>query len=393
MVQHSTMSFAKQIQDIALTYPLLPAAEQTLFRQRLLKDHAVVLEPIADAPLTGERSRLPYFAMLEATLSQLAGQPVALLGQDGRYALDFPSHPAPLRFYFSHDRIGTAPALALAIMFGLALLSSLIAALILANYAARPIEAIAQRTQARRDSAAPAPLPEEGSHELRRIARNFNQVTSQNRELLDSRAIMLAGISHDLRAPITRARMALELARARMDEDLAQRIERALMQMETLIAQYLNFTGSSIKEGASPLNIPALLKDIAYTHKQHDIRLDIAESVVYLPSRAFIRCAQNLLDNAVKHGAGKPIELSFHKSGANWILDIADHGPGIPPDQIGQVFQPFLRLNNARTQTGSGLGLSIVQEICRTQGWFVSLLPRTGGGLIARLNLPIAAQD
>jgi two-component system osmolarity sensor histidine kinase EnvZ len=393
MVQHSAMVFARQIQNAAHTYPLVRPSERAYFRQRLFLDHALTLEPNGGAPLTGERARLPYFVMLETALSQLAGKPVKLLRQGDRYAVDFPGSPAPLRFHFSHDRIGTAPTLAIAVMAILALLSSLLAALLLAWYTARPIEDIAQRIDTQGGGAMRAPLPEEGPQELRHIARNFNQVTSQNRELLDSRAIMLAGISHDLRAPITRARMALELARADMDESLAQRIERALLQMETLIVQYLDFTGGSIKEGASPLNIPALLKEVAHAHKQHDIRFDISESVVYLPSRAFIRCAQNLLDNAVKHGAGAPIDVSFHKNASTWTLEISDRGPGIPDDQMRQVFQPFLRLDNARTQAGSGLGLTIVQEISRVQGWFVTLLPRPNGGLIARLSLPIAAQD
>ncbi|MHB8760281.1 MAG: sensor histidine kinase, partial [Thiobacillus sp.] len=150
----------------------------------------------------------------------------------------------------------------------------------------------------------------------------------------------------------------------------------------------------SIKEGASPLNIPALLREVMQTHKHSEIHLDVScEEVAYLPSRAFIRCAQNLIDNAVKHGRGAPIEVSFRKTASIWTLEIADRGPGIPDAQLERVFQPFLRLDNARTQTGSGLGLSIVQEICRTQGWFVTLMPRPGGGLIARLTLPVAVQS
>jgi two-component system osmolarity sensor histidine kinase EnvZ len=187
--------------------------------------------------------------------------------------------------------------------------------------------------------------------------------------------------------------MALELARHSMDEALALRIERSLLQMEALIAQYLDFSGNSVKEGTSPLSVATLLKEVAQTFRNANIEFNVSENIVYLPSRAFIRCAQNLLDNAVKHGEGKLIDVHFHKSGANWILEIADHGQGIPAHQLDLVFQPFRRLDNARTQTGSGLGLSIVHEICRVQGWFVSLLPRPGGGLIARLSIPIAAQD
>jgi two-component system osmolarity sensor histidine kinase EnvZ len=396
LVQHSATDLAKLIHNAAATYQAMPESRRRAFRQRLWQVHAVSLEAISEkpaAPLVGDKPRLPYLRYLEDALSQLVGKPVAVVRQGETYAVDIPL-PTPLRFRFNHDRIGTAPGLALAVMTSLALLASLLAALLLAKRMARPIELIAHRTETPGSGDLPALLPEEGPNELRDIARNFNHMTSQNRELLDNRAAMLAGISHDLRAPITRARMALELARDNMDESLALRIERALIQMDTLIAQYLDFSANGVKEGASPLNIAALLKEVAQTFKNSNIRFEIAEGIVYLPSRAFTRCAQNLLDNAIRHGpAGTPVEASFYKSGSTWLLDVADRGAGIPDDKLDQVFQPFVRLDNARTQPGSGLGLAIVQEICRVQGWFVTLLPRPGGGLIARLSLPLAAQD
>lgn len=392
MVQHSTLDFAKQIQKAANSYHLVPESERNPFRERLFQDHAVTLEPTLETVLVGKRSRLPYFIHLEEALSRLAGKPVPLLRQGEIYSFDFPTRDGTLRFHFSQGRLGSEPILALFTMAALALLSSLLSAMLIAKYTARPIEAIAHHTETL-DHGGLSPLPEEVPQELRDIVRNFNHITSQNRELLNNNSIMLAGISHDLRAPITRARMALELARDDMDASLSLRIERALIQMETLIAQYLDFTGGSIKEGSSPLNIPSLSKEILKTYKHSEIHLDVCQDIGYLFSRAFIRCAQNLLDNAVKHGAGASINVSFLKTASTWSLEIADHGPGIPDSQLEHVFQPFLRLDNARTQTGSGLGLSIVQEICRVQGWFVTLVPRPGGGLVARLSLPIAAQN
>lgn len=392
LTKNSALDFARLIHNAANTYYPLPEPERSAFVERLQKTHALILQPATGQP-AGDRSLMPYPNHLERALSELAGQPITLLRQDEAYSIDFPLHGSVLRFRFSHDRIGTSPWFTLAAMLAVVVLSSLLAAMFLAKRLSLPIELIAHRSETLSHDNQSAPMPEEGPNELRDIARNFNQMTSQNRELTDSRATMLAGISHDLRAPITRARMALELARYSMDEALALRIERSLLQMETLIAQYLDFSANSVKEGASPLSIPALLKEVAQTFRNATIAFDISENIVYLPSRAFIRCAQNLLDNAVKHGAGAPVDVHFHKSGANWIFEVADRGPGIPDHQQALVFQPFRRLDNARTQPGSGLGLSIVQEICRVQGWFVSLLPRTDGGLIARLSIPIAAQD
>lgn len=393
MVQHSAMIFAKEIQNAADTYRLLSQTLRTAYLTDLGRDQGLLLEPSASSPLTGDRPRLPYFVYLEAAISRVAGQPVKLFRRGKVYSFDFPTRDARLRFHFNENRIGAAPVLALSSMTIMALLWSLLTAVLIGKYMARPIETMAQRTVTHHPGLL-VPIPEEGPRELREIVRNFNQVTSQNRDLINNSSIMLAGISHDLRAPITRARMALELARGDMDESLALRIERALVQMDTLIAQYLDFTGGSIKEGASPLSVPTLLKEILQTYKHSEIHLDVScEDVVYLPSRAFIRCAQNLLDNAVKHSNGAQIDVTFQKTESVWTLEIADRGPGIPDAQLDRVFQPFMRLDNARTQAGSGLGLSIVQEICRAQGWFVSLLPRAGGGLIARLTLPVAVQS
>ena len=394
MVQHSAVTFAKEIQNAAATYRLVREPQRAEFLADLHRDHAVKLEPAPQSTLTGERPHLPYFIYLEKAISEAAGKPVKLLRRGKIYSFDFPAHETRLRYHFNENRIGAAPILALSTMILVALIWSLLTAVVIGKYMSRPIEIIAQRMVTQHNGLL-VPIPEEGPRELREIIRNFNHITSQNRDLINNSSIMLAGISHDLRAPITRARMALELARDDMDESLALRIERALIQMDTLIAQYLDFTGGSVKEGASPLSIPALLKEISQTYKLSEIRLDILSEdvVVYLPSRAFIRCAQNLIDNAVKHSGGAPIDVKFQKNASVWILEIADRGPGIPDAQLDRVFQPFLRLDNARTQPGSGLGLSIVQEICRVQGWFVSLLPRPDGGLIARLTLPVAVQD
>lgn len=391
MVHNATHNFAHQIQNIADSYPLILSPIRARYAQRVFEDLGVKLEPSPSTPLQGERPRLPYFTHLERALSQLAGDRVTVVRRGDTYSFDFPSGDASLRFSVDHSRLGTAPGLAILTMLVLALLGSLVSALLIAKLMARPIETIALGTESRQEGGLTPPLTEVGARELRNIVRNFNHITSQNRELMSNNAIMLAGISHDLRAPITRARMALELARERMDANLAERIERSLVQMDTLIAQYLDYTGGSLKEEASPVNIAFLLKEIVQTYKEAEIELKAPAEGISLASRAFVRCAQNLLDNAVKHGAGKAITVRFEKAGAEWILEIADRGPGIPEAQIDKVFQPFLRLDRARTQPGSGLGLSIVQEICRAQGWRVALLPRPNGGLIARLSMPVVA--
>ena len=386
-VRNATLNFAHQIENAVETYHVIPDAERERFRRRLLTDLGLVLRT-PDGALRGERSSLPYFRYLEKALSEVAGRPVIVLRHGEAYSFDFPDGAGVVRFSFNHSRLGSEPVLALFVMLSLAVLSSLFTALFMARYTARPIENIAMRTDMRQQGRSAAALPEEGARELRDIVRNFNALSSQNRELINNSAIMLAGISHDLRAPITRARMALELARENMELALAERIERSLIQMETLIAQYLDYMGGSIKERPARLCVLTLLREIALTHEEAEIRLDVDETPADLPVRALTRCAQNLLDNAVKHSAGGPVDIAFHRRASLWMLEVADRGPGIPQSELEKVFKPFRRLDNARSQLGSGLGLTIVQEICRVQGWTILLEPRDGGGLVARLCMP-----
>ena len=187
--------------------------------------------------------------------------------------------------------------------------------------------------------------------------------------------------------------MALELARHDMDDSLAEGIERALIQMETLIAQYLDYTGCSVKESAARIDIAAAIREIVQTYQCADVIVNVAVSPAYLPQRALTRCAQNLLDNALKHSGSAPVGIDFYQADSSYILEIADRGPGIPEAERNNVFQPFLRLDNSRSQLGSGLGLTIVLEICRVQDWTIDLVPRPGGGLIARLNMPVPEDD
>lgn len=391
-VANATRNFAHQVQNAVETYRVIPEAERQRFRRRLFDDLGLVLRAPGPDGLRGERSALPYFHYLEKALSEVGGKPVVVLRRGEIYSFDFPAGAGFVRFSFSHSRLGTEPVLALSIMLALAVLSSLLTALLMARHTARPIEAIALRTDFRQRGGPGDALPEEGPRELRDIVRNFNQLSSQNRELINNSAIMLAGISHDLRAPITRARMALELARESMEHELAGRIERALIQMETLIAQYLDYVGGSVKERPARIKILSAIREILQTYRQANVRLDVPDVAAHLPVRALTRCAQNLLDNALKHGAGEVVDVSFRQTASVYVLEVADRGPGIPEAELEKVFQPFLRLDNSRTQLGSGLGLTIVQEICRVQGWSISLAPRPGGGLLARLCMPLSAQ-
>lgn len=204
----------------------------------------------------------------------------------------------------------------------------------------------------------------------------------------DERALLLAGISHDLRTPLTRLRMEIEMsvandiARAGMEADIAE--------MDRTIGQFLDFARPAEKTEAAPVDLAALLDDIAARYGRRLARADFPAARVRAHPDALRRAIANLIENALRHG-GAPVELALTTEGRHVVVAVLDRGPGIPPDQIARLRQPFARGETARTGAGgAGLGLAIVERIARSAGGRLELEARAGGGLAARLVLPQA---
>jgi signal transduction histidine kinase len=240
-----------------------------------------------------------------------------------------------------------------------------------------------------RDVAAP-PLPETGPEEVRLAARAFNTMQERLRRLVERRTVMLAAISHDLRTPITYLRLRAELGE---DTEDRAKVLATLDQMEGMIASTLAFArDDSITEARQPVDLVALLDticaDLADTGA--DVALDRApDRLVYLCAPASLRRALgNLIENAVKYG--RTARVSLTESGTGIVIDIADDGPGIPPDRMAEVFAPFARLDAARNVSagGVGLGLAIAQAAIIAHGGEIVLENRPEGGLRASVRLP-----
>jgi two-component system osmolarity sensor histidine kinase EnvZ len=205
---------------------------------------------------------------------------------------------------------------------------------------------------------------------------------------------MIAGISHDLRTPLTRLGLAVEMLGEGADKELIGTIRRNLETMNTLIGQFLRF--SKGVEGGMPvqLDLWEVIESAAADWKLEgpEIRLHRHNPPCrYLADPISLeRVVTNLLKNAVQYG-GSPIDVNLHCTDESVALEICDRGPGIPPGQEEAVFRPFHRLEASRSrQTGSGLGLAIARQIALKNDWKIELLPRKDGGTIARLSLPPA---
>ena len=234
------------------------------------------------------------------------------------------------------------------------------------------------------------PMKPEGASEVRQAAMAFNRMEERIRRFVDSRTEMLAGISHDLRTPLTRLRLGLAMLPDTARDDAAAMTED-IEEMDRLIGIYLAFARGEGVEQPEEVDLAALLRTtLAQAQRDGaDVNYTGPETMeVSLRADAMRRCIGNLLANARKHARHVSVSLSRHPRGEtkHWAdICIDDDGPGIPPAAREEVFKPFTSL----TPGGTGLGLAIARDIARAHGGDVYLEDSPMGGLRARIRLPV----
>lgn len=271
----------------------------------------------------------------------------------------------------------------------LAVALALAVAWIIASRISRPLKAMAKSAETVGRGQKPAPLPEDGAEELSRLAVAFNTMAADLERHEKDRSEVLAGISHDLRTPLTRLRLEAEMSVA---DSARQAVVSDIEQMEAVISQFMDYARTESGEAPVATDISALLAGIADRQRYvgHPLTMEIGElPETMLRPKAITRAITNLIDNAVKYGGGE-ITLAAAAVNGEIQVEISDHGPGVPPEEIERLKRPFTRLENARTNaTGTGLGLAIVERIARLHEGRLDLLPNPGGGLLVRLVLPL----
>jgi two-component system osmolarity sensor histidine kinase EnvZ len=269
---------------------------------------------------------------------------------------------------------------------GSSILLFTIAALFMRNQvrAIRRLAAAAEDFGLGRDTGAIRP---EGATEVRKAATAFNRMQERIRRFLTQRTEMLAGVSHDLRTPLTRLRLAL----AMLPQGGAWAADAAEMtadveEMERMISGYLAFARGEQAEQAQPVNLGEMLEDVAASARRTgaEVAVDMPERLtLQLRQDAVRRAVTNLVDNARRH-AGR-VALSALAAGRSVMVMVDDDGPGIPPDRRESVFRPF----ESGSAGGTGLGLTIARDIVRAHGGDITLEDSPMGGLRARVRLPV----
>jgi two-component system osmolarity sensor histidine kinase EnvZ len=272
-----------------------------------------------------------------------------------------------------------------------ALLLSLLGAWFIVFRITRPLKALQQAARKVGAGETADRLDESGPTELATVAHAFNQMSADLAQLDQDRALILAGISHDLRTPLTRLRMGIEMA---ADEGLREGMTADVEEMDKTIGQFLDFARSESGEPMQDVDVAALLAEIATQYQRRGFKVAAPPAptpVTAMAARpqALRRAISNLIDNALRYaGSESPVELALSAAAGEFSIDVRDSGPGIPPEDVERMKRPFARLEAARTNAaGAGLGLAIVDRIARSHNGRLELLARDGGGLLARLVL------
>jgi signal transduction histidine kinase len=265
---------------------------------------------------------------------------------------------------------------------------------ITARRATHPLSAVAAKADALGRGAPEPPLAETGPDEVRRVTVAFNRMQERLSRFVADRTRMLAAIGHDLRTPITSLKLRAELLD---DEEARSKITATLEDMQQMIEATLAFAREeATAEPARTVDLSALISTIVddYTDLGKDVRFPGGDRLAYrCRPTALRRAITNLLENAIRYGERARVSLINEDSGP--VIAIEDRGPGIPPDRMNDVFQPFVRLEESRSRStgGVGLGLSIARSIVLAHGGELVLANIPTGGLRAELRLPRVDQD
>lgn len=261
--------------------------------------------------------------------------------------------------------------------------------LVAVRWVTRPLKTLAEAAETLGEDIDRPPLDEAGPLEVGRAARAFNTMQQRLAKFIHDRTRILAAMSHDLKTPITRLRLRSELLD---DPELRAKFVNDLEEMESMVGATLDFMrGLDNQEPAQALDVMALLESLEEDAREVGGKVSV-EGSAHGPYRghpqALKRCLGNLIENAVKYGKSATVKV---KDAADRIeISIQDEGPGIPEDDLEQVFEPFHRIERSRSRStgGTGLGLGIARNIARAHGGELVLHNLAAGGLEAVLTLP-----
>ena len=389
MAKRSADDLAALIVLSAQTWVELPKDAQPSLAAELKTQHGLKIEEIQTLSRQHD-TLLPYVRFLhDAVVRRLNACPpgtrdsatgecvyMGVLPDRAGYWLELPMADDILRFEFSRDRVGYRIPFTLGAILVGGILLTLILALFLTRRLTRPVSQLAEQVSR---GLPDAPLPLTGPQETRVLIDAVNRRSAEVARLLENRTVLLAGISHDLRTPLTRLSLGLALAQDEIDPDLQTRMQADIEQMNRLIAEVLQIARGVSQSASEPTPLHLWLTRFVAAWQQRGTAISL---VVDEPSAALEidvatdslqRILDNLVENAHRYGR-PPITLRCLRTADAQILCIEDEGDGLTATEIIRLREPFARKDEARSGvTGYGLGLSLAQALAQAQGWELDL--------------------
>jgi two-component system osmolarity sensor histidine kinase EnvZ len=389
-----------QIETLRVALATLQSGDRQNFLRRIGREYGVRLVDVAERPEIGRPPLGPRMLDLQDRLRAKLGPDTEVRSQispeGGIIWVKLNAGDTSWWAGFPLPRRDSELPTRVMILSGVVLLLLLVAAYLFALRMNRPLAQLQDAVTALGKGKTPAPLSESGPSEIATLAKGFNRMTSNLKQMESDRALLLAGVSHDLRTPLARLRLVAEMGVN--DDSMKQGMIDDIDEMDRIINQFLDFARGEENEPIAMRNLNAIVEECVerYRRKGHEISFQPADlPAIPVRDQSLERAIVNLIDNAFRYGS-RTLDVSLRRDGGDAVIEGADRGPGIPPSEVERLKQPFTRLDTARGSAaggklGSGLGLAIVDRVVTLHGGRFELLLREGGGTMARIALPIPA--
>jgi len=373
----------------------LPPNVRPDYERELLKTHRLKIIR-SEAPHAEKDGSYLYLEYLEQALEQRIKQPVSVhrhADHENWLWADFPMSNHMLRIGFLESRLKSNLLATLTTVISTGIIISFLLSLVLVWRVASPLGKMADATKRIGKGDFGVEIPETGPREIAELAGKINLMEKEIQQLLENRTTLLAGISHDLRTPLARMRLELEMLDGQHDEKRIAAIVDDLTEMDHLISQTLLLARGFNEEEIRETDINQLIQTVIGNLQHVNTKIHFAPSDACIHAvrvDALKRVLINLIENAVNYSEGLPVNVGCSCNGDTTTITVSDQGPGIPPEEHKAVFQPFYRLESSRSKAtgGSGLGLAIVRQLCDANGWNTEISSSAHGGTTVQIQLP-----
>jgi len=391
LAQRSADDLAALLILSSQTWQASSEQNQQEFALHLLNKHGLKISSTTH-PLQENQSNYPYLYFLRTALNSYLPESkhLQLTGNaNNNFQVEFLHRGKIIHFDFHKSILGPKPVTALAWTLFAGFLATLIIAGLLARRITAPISRLVKAVRRIGQGEQAAELPETGGSELTELAQAFNQTSQQLHARRENQTVLLAGISHDLRSPLARMKMALGILAEQQSSPMIHKMERDIAEMDALIGSQLELAKAQEQELTKATHINPLLNDlIDGAEAREPGRLTLrtgSQCTINIAQVSLRRCLDNLINNALRYSGQSLVEVTCKQYHSTTYLNVRDRGPGIPEQLIDNIFRPFYRIESSRNRStgGSGLGLAITRQLAETHGWQVAIKPRRGGGVSA----------